>query len=86
MNENLLLNMAKHLLLKVSASNDFGYKELQKIAADGDLNNLKLALKNVAEQALDPKSEKQTRAAFTDNIVNIALALYPELKAPPPLY
>jgi len=79
-NETVLLSAAQHFILKSDKKNA-GMDYLKNIAKQGDVKNetladIKVALKDVADQAKDPMSEKQTRLAFGNDIVNIALRLY----------
>lgn len=83
MNERLLLHLAKQLLLKPSDINFAAYKTLQSFAKSGDLEHIKAGLKDVAEQASDPRSYRQTIEGFGENLVNIALSMFPDIKLPP---
>lgn len=83
MNERLLLHLAKQLLLKPAEHDNMMYKNMQSFAKSGDIDHIKEGLKFIADQASEPKTYRQAMEGFGENLVNIALTMFPDIKPPP---
>lgn len=82
MNEKLWLHLAKLVVSKLPPQGDVGVQELKKVAEAGDFANLRLYLKNIAEQCVDPRSRIITTKTFGEDVTNIAQKLFPNVKIP----